>query len=321
MDDLGGTRKATEPYSPKMNLFAEMDPLALMEALELGTTRNAVSTAGVTPPSKELGMRRCRLKWDGPRRCTMMEELPEGGEAFVLRAEKVNGQFYISDSFTEGRQNDGKSVDIQEKAGAVVQPGTKDTPFRLRSRGCDYCDERLRCEGCGADDRAEAEVEKPVQSRWLPGWLQGSCAGDWMPRQQLLEAHHRNHKLNSGATAHVMEVHVPHPRPNTPTGEGVVWCPCQPRDSKKRDHAVLVTKLPTWNPKLRTMVLDFAGRVKKASARNFQLCHKGQEKMGKKAEVVLQYGKVKLGEYALDYQYPLSAVQAMSIALSVTLWK
>ena len=119
----------------------------------------------------------------------------------------------------------------------------------------------------------------------------------------------------------MMEVAVPFPHEaGGPESDRVVWCPANPRNPGARDHATLCTKLPTWNRKLKTMVLDFAGRVKKASARNLQMCYKGEEGKGKDAKVILQYGKWKKGEYALDYQYPLSAVQALGIALTARTW-
>jgi len=307
--DRYGSRRANEPYSPKTNLFATMDPLALMEALELGAAASNVSAVTSQPAIRGNGLRRCRLVWDGKTRCTMYEELPDGGQAFVLRASRHNDIFYITEKW-EGEQNATKPADEDiEAAGAMVPMGAKEEPFRLLSRGCEQCDAQA-VGGCRS-------ITREATPGWMARLLSRGHGPSWVARQVLLEAQHTTHKLHSGAMAHMMEVQIP-------MIDGVdkpIWCPQVPRNPNAEDCLVLTTKLPTWNQQLGTMVLDFGGRVKKASARNFQLCAKEEEKKGKNAQVLLQYGKVKQGQYVLDYQYPLSAQQALTIALSVGAWK
>ena len=69
---------------------------------------------------------------------------------------------------------------------------------------------------------------------------------------------------------------------------------------------------PWWNAELGAFVLNFGGRVSVASVKNFQLCHQEQQDL-----VMLQFGRIK-GRHAftMDYQYPLTAIQAFCIALS-----
>ncbi|KAI8474342.1 MAG: tubby C-terminal-like domain-containing protein [Monoraphidium minutum] len=62
--------------------------------------------------------------------------------------------------------------------------------------------------------------------------------------------------------------------------------------------------------------LDFRGRVTKASTKNFQLVHWDHNSGSLGRELVLQFGKRGGGEYALDFAWPLSALQAFALALT-----
>eukprot|EP00667_Euglena_gracilis_P015589 EG_transcript_16232 len=67
---------------------------------------------------------------------------------------------------------------------------------------------------------------------------------------------------------------------------------------------------PEWVPAKNTFVLDFNGRVKRSSVKNFQLKENG------KVPILMQFGKVSTDEFILDFQYPFNALQAFAIALS-----
>ncbi|KAL6463168.1 hypothetical protein MHYP_G00275590 [Metynnis hypsauchen] len=83
---------------------------------------------------------------------------------------------------------------------------------------------------------------------------------------------------------------------------------------QKNEDSKLITleaKKPVWNSEIRACVLDFNGRVKQTSARNFQLvCPENTN------ELVMQFGRVDEDHFALDYNFPLCALQAFAIALS-----
>ncbi|CAE7633291.1 TULP9 [Symbiodinium pilosum] len=79
---------------------------------------------------------------------------------------------------------------------------------------------------------------------------------------------------------------------------------------------VLTTRRPRWNPRQKTLTLDFHGRCSLASAKNFQL-----EAEGDASRVVLLFGKVEKDRFVLDYGHPLGAVQAFAAALSASHWK
>ncbi|KAL7843029.1 hypothetical protein AOLI_G00245410 [Acnodon oligacanthus] len=73
----------------------------------------------------------------------------------------------------------------------------------------------------------------------------------------------------------------------------------------------LETKLPAWDEEKRAYVLDFNGRVKKGSVKNFQIvCSDGLD------ELVIQFGRADEDRFVLDYSSPLCALHAFAIALS-----
>lgn len=83
----------------------------------------------------------------------------------------------------------------------------------------------------------------------------------------------------------------------------------------------LQNKLPTWNDQLGCLSLGFAHkRVKKSSSKNFivytddSLSDPDQADQSELS--VLQLGKVRSKEYALDFRYPLSPLQAFAVALT-----
>lgn len=104
-------------------------------------------------------------------------------------------------------------------------------------------------------------------------------------------------------------------------GKAFVWQPHQDvleegllEQYKLGNHThqmVLFNKKPQWNDDLRAFVLNFKGRVTKASVKNFQLINHFDPD-----NILLQFGKIGKNDFSLDFQYPMSALQAFSIALS-----
>jgi tubby-related protein 1 len=79
-----------------------------------------------------------------------------------------------------------------------------------------------------------------------------------------------------------------------------------------KDKVVLLeNKPPSWNNDVKAYVLNFNGRVTMASVKNFQLCTRDDD--GKQ---IMQFGRVGDDEFNLDVQWPMSLLQAFSIALS-----
>lgn len=74
----------------------------------------------------------------------------------------------------------------------------------------------------------------------------------------------------------------------------------------------LQNRPPWWNIELGSFVLNFRGRVSVASVKNFQLCDRNDHD-----HIMLQFGRIEgRHSFTMDYQYPLTAVQAFSIAIS-----
>lgn len=83
----------------------------------------------------------------------------------------------------------------------------------------------------------------------------------------------------------------------------------------------LQNKLPAWNEQLGCLSLGFAHkRVKQSSSKNFIVytddCLADPDQAGHSEASVLQLGKVQSKEYALDFRYPLSPLQAFAVALT-----
>lgn len=318
-DGYDGARAASSPYSPKTNLFSSCeDPLALLEALELGAADGIMTSEAAIAPTPAGEERRCILRWDGAKSCAMFEQHDGGRESFVLRATFCRGVFYIS-------ENEAPTKPLSEEeeiavAIAAVQMGNG-RPFRIYSRGCRAC-KRFGCYEQASPIRG-SQMKAPAEKGWAWSLLESAWDGrgiGWEPREQLAEIAHSKELMHpaSSTQAHVMAVELPLSNSRDNRGPtAVTWCPRNPRQTDANDALILENRLPTWNKKSRTMVLDFSGRVKKASAKNFQLCVKGKQD---KSSVVLQYGKVEDERYILDFKGPLSAIQALGIALTVKGW-
>ena len=74
---------------------------------------------------------------------------------------------------------------------------------------------------------------------------------------------------------------------------------------------LLQNRPPWWNIELGAFVLNFGGRVKVASVKNFQLCERNVQ------DHIMQFGRIE-GRHAftMDFQHPLSPMQAFAIAIS-----
>lgn len=83
------------------------------------------------------------------------------------------------------------------------------------------------------------------------------------------------------------------------------------KQGRMTDLISLKNKPPTWVEATKSYVLNFKGRVTVPSIKNFQLVHGGDLDY-----VVLQFGRVDDNTFTMDFQYPMSAIQAFAICLS-----
>ena len=84
----------------------------------------------------------------------------------------------------------------------------------------------------------------------------------------------------------------------------------------ERKVAVMCTKQPEYDESLKAYTLDFNGRVKEASVKNFQLVAWDHTTDRKGGDLLLQFGKMSDDTFALDFAYPLSIHTAFAIALA-----
>eukprot|EP00949_MAST-11_sp_MAST-11-sp1_P004064 g4064.t1 len=73
----------------------------------------------------------------------------------------------------------------------------------------------------------------------------------------------------------------------------------------------LRTRKPIWSEDLEAWTMDFHGRVKVASKKNFLLVSEDDDE-----KVILLFGKVTKSFFSLDFGPPMTATQAITVALS-----
>ena len=73
----------------------------------------------------------------------------------------------------------------------------------------------------------------------------------------------------------------------------------------------LINKPPKWSEEYQAFVLNFYGRVRLASVKNFQLIDEENEDY-----IYQQFGKVSEHVFTMDFQWPMSVAQAFMICLS-----
>jgi len=112
----------------------------------------------------------------------------------------------------------------------------------------------------------------------------------------------------------------------------------------------LRTKMPVWNEEMQSYTLDYGGRARLASAKNFQLelspstsqalnsgpteekeefrtpsraerRKRGKGKGRRMEGVAMQFGKYDDNTFNLDFAHPLCGLQALAIALSTSGWR
>jgi len=79
------------------------------------------------------------------------------------------------------------------------------------------------------------------------------------------------------------------------------------------DHCqtLLVNKQPEWSERLQSFVLDFNGRVKLPSIKNFQLARNSNS-----PDILFQFGRISETDFALDFKHPFTLLQAFGVAIS-----
>jgi hypothetical protein len=155
--------------------------------------------------------------------------------------------------------------------------------------------------------------ERCEYCQFSPKHLTCACHG----KQQVAFIRHTRKPIGEGIF-NCMEVYVPGLYSD---GSRVVWCPLLGRgdlaggDDGGHEVQELITKQPSWNEEVESLVLDFKGRHILSSAKNFQLAL--SQKPG---HVLCQYGKIGAQTFSLDFKYPLSVIQAFGTSLTTLFW-
>ena len=84
---------------------------------------------------------------------------------------------------------------------------------------------------------------------------------------------------------------------------------------------ILCNDLPEWDYFYKTYKMNFNGRVKQKSKKNFILKYKNSENEENKNEKLLQCGKIDDNCYALDFISPLSPFEAFAISITSVISK
>lgn len=153
------------------------------------------------------------------------------------------------------------------------------------------------------------------RNQWALASLQcESCASHGRRRcgtRQVMCVRHYLEPVGAGQ-AFCMDVFFPAMQDR---GVGCVVCgACGGADAAWTQE--LSSRRPKWNIKNKSLSLDFRGRAKLASAKNFQL-----ENPSLSQKAFLLFGKVSEDKFVLDYSSPMGMVQAFAAALSVTHWQ
>lgn len=131
--------------------------------------------------------------------------------------------------------------------------------------------------------------------------------------RELLRLHHYVESVGEGQ-AFCMDVELPMREED---GSRAVLCEiCRDGQGTAQWSTELTVRRPKWNPKHKSLTLDFHGRCSMASAKNFQL-----EDPSNPGKTKLLFGKVADNSFTLDYRHPLGMVQAFAAALSAAHWK
>lgn len=147
--------------------------------------------------------------------------------------------------------------------------------------------------------------------------------------QQVVRIKHSRKKIHN-SLVHCADVVIP---PLVNGHESLTWCPAvQGKDLGDRspqsptrlqsstgavEPVLLSSKMPVWDEDLESLVLSFKDCPNLTSSpRNFMLCGG----VGEEKRKVLQHAQVGPTTWCLDFQHPLSRLQAFGVAMSTLQW-
>ena len=122
-----------------------------------------------------------------------------------------------------------------------------------------------------------------------------------------------------GRVPNAMMVHIPHGRMSEDVDDDLPYHKTEAAEAgllavveqSGPDFSRLQTRKPIWSDDLEAWTMDFHGRVKLASKKNFLLVSENAP-----TEVLMLFGKVGKSHFSLDFKAPMTVMQAFSIALT-----
>ena len=94
--------------------------------------------------------------------------------------------------------------------------------------------------------------------------------------------------------------------------KGGIWQEYNASGESSSQLVLMKTRKPQWSDSAQAWTLNFKGRVKLASKKNFMLVDKSDETEA----VLMLFGRVGRNRFSLDYREPLSVLQVTAVALS-----
>jgi hypothetical protein len=73
-------------------------------------------------------------------------------------------------------------------------------------------------------------------------------------------------------------------------------------------------RFPHWNEEMGAFCLNFGGRVRLASVKNFQIMHGNEHPESSESDTLMQFGRVDKDTFHLDVQFPFSPLQSFAAA-------
>jgi len=293
---------------------------ALADELEkgLGDNMSVLSTSVRTPVSQGKKLHRCNIFYkDSSDEFQLLTE--EGDLLITARevAQEERIEFFIPEGLTseslEGMETS-SNMPIRERRPFFAMNFNRDkNEWILIKTQCELCVHRPKLRTC-------EYIGKGQQAARI-----------------------RHSRCNVGkAKVHHVHMHLP---PLTEKNEIKVWCPISmgrdlgqksvsthagyttpPRERSQgavkfmleedTELISLHTRLPEWDDEVESLVLNFKKRSVESSPRNFMLCDADQN-----GSIVLQHAKLSQNTWCLDFSFPLSTVQAFSVAMSSLTWE
>lgn len=254
----------------------------MLDAMEQGFSKE-VTTDFTDPLEPEFGERRLTVERSVNRRD--YELLDEWGTPLLVA--KGNKEFTSFDIFVAGETSE--TCRYSRGAAFTLQSDSEGNEWTLAS---------TRCASCAS---SPLSLLRPCEH----GHSSGST-------QVLAKMRHYQEKIGEGE-ALCMDVNIPEVLEGD---KPPVWCPCCSGASTV--GMTLTSRRPTWSPKQNSLALDFHGRCKVPSTKNFQLELPDAE--GHRSDVKLLFGKVAATRFNLDISHPFSPIQAFAAALTVSNW-